>query len=216
MSATAENLRDLHELHQRAKALRDRLTSGPKTLAARQAALANRQAELEKPARRSRTPRSSSRSTSTSLQSDRQQDRRPQDQAQPGQEERRVQGPSEPDRPRSCRQVEDRGRDPGPARGRSKRETAELGKARGRRETVRRRGRRASSSRSTTKSVAQKAQLAELETAIVAGRARDPRRTTGSSIGASSRAMAPTPWPSARMARASAVSRHSRPRWSTT
>ena len=47
MPATADNLRDLHQLHQRAKALRDRLTSGPKTLAARQAALATRQAELE-------------------------------------------------------------------------------------------------------------------------------------------------------------------------
>jgi uncharacterized protein len=47
MPATADNLRDLHLLHQRAKALRDRLTSGPKTLAARQSALANRQAELE-------------------------------------------------------------------------------------------------------------------------------------------------------------------------
>ena len=48
MTATAEVLRDLHVLHQRAKALRDRLTSAPKTLAARQAALAGRQAELEK------------------------------------------------------------------------------------------------------------------------------------------------------------------------
>ena len=47
MPATADNLRDLHLLHQRAKALRDRLASGPRTLAARQAALANRQAELE-------------------------------------------------------------------------------------------------------------------------------------------------------------------------
>jgi predicted nucleic acid-binding Zn-ribbon protein len=47
MPATAESLRDLHLLHQRARALRDRLTSGPKTLAARQAALATRQAEVE-------------------------------------------------------------------------------------------------------------------------------------------------------------------------
>jgi uncharacterized protein len=48
MSATtAENLRDLHELHQRAKALRDRLTSGPKTLAVRQTTLASRTAQLE-------------------------------------------------------------------------------------------------------------------------------------------------------------------------
>jgi uncharacterized protein len=47
MPATAENLRDLHQLHQRARALRDRLSSGPKTLAARQAALATRQADLE-------------------------------------------------------------------------------------------------------------------------------------------------------------------------
>jgi predicted nucleic acid-binding Zn-ribbon protein len=47
MSTTAANLRDLHQLHRRAKALRDRLASGPKTLAARQQALANRQAALE-------------------------------------------------------------------------------------------------------------------------------------------------------------------------
>lgn len=47
MSATATSLRELHGLHQRAKALRDRLSSGPKTLAARQAALANKQAALE-------------------------------------------------------------------------------------------------------------------------------------------------------------------------
>ena len=42
MPITASNLRELHQLHQRAKALRDRLTSGPKTLAARHAALAKR------------------------------------------------------------------------------------------------------------------------------------------------------------------------------
>jgi uncharacterized protein len=47
MPATANSLRDLHELHQRAKALRDRLASGPKILAVRQASLANRTAELE-------------------------------------------------------------------------------------------------------------------------------------------------------------------------
>jgi predicted nucleic acid-binding Zn-ribbon protein len=47
MPATADNLRDLHLLHQRARALRDRLASGPKSLAARQTALTNRQAELE-------------------------------------------------------------------------------------------------------------------------------------------------------------------------
>lgn len=47
MPATADSLRDLHLLHQRAKALRDRLTSGPKTLAARQAALVNRQAAVD-------------------------------------------------------------------------------------------------------------------------------------------------------------------------
>jgi predicted nucleic acid-binding Zn-ribbon protein len=47
MAITAESLQELHQLHQRAKALRDRLTSGPKTLAARLAALANRQEALE-------------------------------------------------------------------------------------------------------------------------------------------------------------------------
>jgi predicted nucleic acid-binding Zn-ribbon protein len=48
MPAAADCLRDLHVLHQRAKAIRDRLVSGPKTLAARQAALSTRQADLEK------------------------------------------------------------------------------------------------------------------------------------------------------------------------
>lgn len=47
MAATASTLRELHQLHQRAKALRDRLVSAPKTLAARQAALATKQAGLE-------------------------------------------------------------------------------------------------------------------------------------------------------------------------
>jgi predicted nucleic acid-binding Zn-ribbon protein len=47
MAITAESLQELHRLHQRAKALRDRLTSGPKTLAARQTALANRKAATE-------------------------------------------------------------------------------------------------------------------------------------------------------------------------
>ncbi len=47
MPSTASTLRDLHQLHQRAKLLRDRMTSGPKTLAARKNALAARQATLE-------------------------------------------------------------------------------------------------------------------------------------------------------------------------
>ena len=47
MPQTASNLRELHALHQRAKALKDRLASAPKTLATRQAVLAKRQAELE-------------------------------------------------------------------------------------------------------------------------------------------------------------------------
>jgi predicted nucleic acid-binding Zn-ribbon protein len=47
MPEAADSLRELHHLHQRAKALRDRLASGPKTLAARQLALAGREADLE-------------------------------------------------------------------------------------------------------------------------------------------------------------------------
>ncbi len=47
MSATASTLRELHQLHERAKALRDRLVSAPKTLAAREAALVTKQASLE-------------------------------------------------------------------------------------------------------------------------------------------------------------------------
>ena len=47
MPATANSLRELHLLHQRAKAIRDRLTSGPKTIAAREIALKTRQTNLE-------------------------------------------------------------------------------------------------------------------------------------------------------------------------
>ena len=47
MAATASNLRELHGLHQRAKALRDRLSSAPKTLAARQVALSSRQTSVD-------------------------------------------------------------------------------------------------------------------------------------------------------------------------
>jgi uncharacterized protein len=47
MPTTADNLRDLHALHHRAKSIRDRLASGPKTLAARQGLLATRKAALE-------------------------------------------------------------------------------------------------------------------------------------------------------------------------
>lgn len=47
MTATAENIRELHALHQRAKGLRDRMDSGPKTLANRRSVLAKRQAALE-------------------------------------------------------------------------------------------------------------------------------------------------------------------------
>jgi predicted nucleic acid-binding Zn-ribbon protein len=45
--STASTLRELHQLHQRAKALRDRLSSGPKTLAARKLALEGRQKALD-------------------------------------------------------------------------------------------------------------------------------------------------------------------------
>ena len=46
-AAPAESIRELHALHERAKVIRDRLASGPKTLAARQSILAKRQAELD-------------------------------------------------------------------------------------------------------------------------------------------------------------------------
>jgi uncharacterized protein len=47
MQTIAASLRDLHDLHQRAKALRDRLASGPKSLAARMGVLGTRKAALE-------------------------------------------------------------------------------------------------------------------------------------------------------------------------
>ena len=46
MTTTADNLRDLHTLHQRANALRDRLASGPKTVAGRRSLVASRRASL--------------------------------------------------------------------------------------------------------------------------------------------------------------------------
>jgi predicted nucleic acid-binding Zn-ribbon protein len=46
MPTTADNLRELHSLHQRAKAIRDRLASGPKTVASRRTVLAKREADL--------------------------------------------------------------------------------------------------------------------------------------------------------------------------
>ena len=60
MTIAAENLQELHRLHQRAKALRDRLNAGPRTLAARLAALANRQAAAETARKTSSSARSRS------------------------------------------------------------------------------------------------------------------------------------------------------------
>ena len=99
MPATAENLRDLHHLHQRAQALRDRLTSGPKTLAARQAALLARAGRDWKPPQGAPGRQGPAQEARALAPGRRDQDRRLEDQAQPGQEERGVQGPPEPDRP---------------------------------------------------------------------------------------------------------------------
>jgi len=68
MPATAENLRDLHDLHQRAKALRDRLASAPKTLAARQQVLATRAAALEAATRAIKDIKAQQKSKETSVQ----------------------------------------------------------------------------------------------------------------------------------------------------
>lgn len=47
MTTTASSLREIHSLHQRAKAIQDRLASHPKTVAARNAIVAKREATLE-------------------------------------------------------------------------------------------------------------------------------------------------------------------------
>ncbi len=47
MAATATTLSDLHLIHQRAKSLRDRLTSAPKLLVTREAAVVKRQADVD-------------------------------------------------------------------------------------------------------------------------------------------------------------------------
>lgn len=48
MTTTANSLREIHSLHQRAKAIRDRLAGVPKTVAARQAQVARKNEGLEK------------------------------------------------------------------------------------------------------------------------------------------------------------------------
>lgn len=48
MTTTANSLREIHSLHQRAKAIRDRLAGVPKTVAARQAQVARKQDGVEK------------------------------------------------------------------------------------------------------------------------------------------------------------------------
>lgn len=47
MTTTASSLREIHSLHQRAKAIQDRLASHPKTVAARNAIVAKRETTLE-------------------------------------------------------------------------------------------------------------------------------------------------------------------------
>lgn len=47
MTTTASSLREIHSLHQRARAIQDRLASHPKTVAARNAIVAKRDATLE-------------------------------------------------------------------------------------------------------------------------------------------------------------------------
>ena len=214
MSATAENLKDLHELHQRAKALRARLSSGPKTLAVSQSTLATRTAELEKDRKALQDAKVQLKKQEHSLQVIDDQNRRPEDQAQPRQEKRRVQGPSEPDRSRGGRQVEDRGRDPGSARG-YRNPLGRRRQARSRRETIRRRSRRARAA-DRERSDLSEGPARRARNGDRPGRGRDPRRTPGPVSAYRRRGMGPTRWPSARMARASAVTRHSRRRWSTT
>lgn len=69
MSTPAESLGELHALHQRAKAIRDRLASGPKTLATRQKVLANRRAELEKAQKALKDARAQNKNREVQLQS---------------------------------------------------------------------------------------------------------------------------------------------------
>lgn len=69
MTATAESIRELHALHQRAKALRDRMDSGPKTLANRRAVLATRQAALEEARKTLKEGRAQVKTRETQLQS---------------------------------------------------------------------------------------------------------------------------------------------------
>ncbi|MFM7130329.1 MAG: zinc ribbon domain-containing protein, partial [bacterium] len=47
MTTTANSLREIHSLHQRARAIQDRLASHPKTVAARNAIVAKREATLD-------------------------------------------------------------------------------------------------------------------------------------------------------------------------
>ena len=213
MSATtAENLRDLHELHQRAKALRDRLSSGPKTLAVRQIDPCHPNGPGGTRTQGTPGRQSPAQEAGTHASGNREQDRRLEDQAQPGQEERRVQGASEPDRARGRRQVEDRRRDPGPAR---RHRNAHGGATRSSKPT-----RNGSAERSPAlqqqidnEALAQKAQLAELESAIVQAEDVIPEELPRAVPPHRRHDTGPTRWPHAMKARAWAVSRRSRRRW---
>ena len=175
MPATADNLRDLHQLHQRAKALRDRLASGPRTLAARQAALANRQAELEQAKKALQDSKVQLKKHEHSLQGI---DTKIDDfkiklnLVKKNEEYKALQNQIAHDNAAkskieeeilvSLEVIETK--------------TAERQEARRRGETVRRARSPPSSSRSTSRSLAHKTQLQELETAIVEAENVDPRR----------------------------------------
>ena len=166
MPATAENLRDLHVLHQRAKALRDRLSSGPKTLAVRQSTLANRTAELEKDRKALQDTKVQLKKHEHTLQAiDNKIDdlkiklnlvkKNDEYKALQNQiaHENAAKSKIEEEMLVLLEDIETRD-----GRGRE---------ARSRREAVRRRGRRAPAADRRARSIAHKAQLAELETAIV-------------------------------------------------
>ena len=173
MPATADDLRGLHELHRRAKALRDRLESGPKTLAARQRGLEKRQQALEEARNALKQQEAEPSSAGDAGPEPAEPRRRPPVEAQRRQEERRVQGDHQRDRHDQQGDRQAGGRDPrADAGGRdrpppsSPRRRPEAKKFAAEVEAL--------AEEIESKAEGQRAQLAELEAAIVESEALVP------------------------------------------
>ena len=185
-------------------ALRDRLSSGPKTLAARQAALANRQAEVETARKALQDAKMHVKKHEHSLKAI---DTKIDDLkvklnlVKKNDEYKALQNQIAHDNTSKAKIEED-------ILSRSRRSKPRRPRWPSSRPTSRRFAAEAAALQQQLdqQGVDHKAQLQELETAIVKAETRHPRRTTAKTIAGSSPATGPTPWPPARTVPATAAS----------